>query len=258
VAAAPPLRPRAGSPGCHPARQLARLGQGPINTDVAQRRLTRPKVGHVVAVALGVAGIGYLMFSSQVEATREFNYGVKAYEDERFEAAVAYFRRATELSPDPTVAYNLALASWAAAKDAADLLEGGNGWSRRSPLICRRTHRRPISPSPPALNGRMLGEGLTDLGATLSMPRLGSHGGLRHPGGSPVLPESGTKPNNASIWHDDFVGRSGYWNSSAQFGWIRRAWAGPGVEPGLYGQAYRILGTVGFGVAGALQWATGH
>jgi len=108
------------------------------------------------------------------------------------------------------------------------------------------------------LNGRMLGEGLSDLGGALSMPRLGSHGGLRHPGSSPVLPESGTKPNNASIWHDDFVGRFGYWNSGAQFGWIQRAWAGPGVEPGPYGQAYRILGTVGFGIAGALQWATGH
>jgi RHS repeat-associated protein len=49
------------------------------------------------------------------------------------------------------------------------------------------------------LNDRMLGEGLMDLGGALSMPRLGSHGGLRHPGSSAVLPESGTKPNNASI-----------------------------------------------------------
>jgi RHS repeat-associated protein len=108
------------------------------------------------------------------------------------------------------------------------------------------------------LNERMLGRGLGDLGGALSMPRLGSHGGLRHPGGPSRLPESGTKPNNASIWHDDFVGRFGYWNSAAQFGWIERAWTGPGVEPGPYGQAYRILGTVGFGIAGALQWATGH
>jgi hypothetical protein len=119
-------------------------------------------------------------------------------------------------------------------------------------------------------NPRMLGEGLWDFGTALVMPRLGSAGGLNHPGNSGTLPRSGTKPDNASIWHDDFVGRNGYWNSAAQFGWIRRAWAGlgekdqqslglgRGVEPGPYGQAYRILGTIGFGVLGVVQWATGH
>jgi hypothetical protein len=97
-----------------------------------------------------------------------------------------------------------------------------------------------------------------DLGAALIMPRLGSSGGLRHPGpGQNLMPASTSRVNLASGWHDDLVARAGYWNSSAQFGWIERAWAGPGIEPGLYGQAYRILGTIGFGIAGVLQWATG-
>lgn len=97
-----------------------------MNTDEVRRRLNRPKVGHVVAAALGVAGIGYLMFSSQVEATREFNYGVRAYEDERFDTAVRSFRRSVELSPNPTATYNLAVASWAAVKDAKKRAENGD------------------------------------------------------------------------------------------------------------------------------------
>lgn len=109
--------------------------------------MTRPKVGHVVAAALGAAGLGYLILSSQVEATREFNYGVKAYEDERFDAAVRHFRRSVELSPNPTVLYNLAVASWAAIKDATESSEGGDeaGVSQEQIEKATQTAREAIS-----------------------------------------------------------------------------------------------------------------
>lgn len=90
------------------------------------------------------------------------------------------------------------------------------------------------------------------------MPRAGSASGLGWPGpgSSGITPATGTKLNNASIWHDAYTGRNGF-GSAAQFGWIQRAWAGPGTELGPYGQAYRVLGTVGFGLAGAVQAAAG-
>ena len=90
--------------------------------------MPRLKVRHVVGVALCIAGFGYLMLSSQVEATREFNYGLNAYEDVKFEAAVRYFRRSIELSPSPAAVYNLAVASCAAVQEAREQAEdGGTG-----------------------------------------------------------------------------------------------------------------------------------
>ena len=39
--------------------------------------------------------------------------------------------------------------------------------------------------------------------------------------------------------------------------WIQRAWTGSGVEMGPWGQAYRLYGTIGFGILGAGQAAAG-
>jgi RHS repeat-associated protein len=102
--------------------------------------------------------------------------------------------------------------------------------------------------------------GLYDLGSSLAMPRLDSHGGLNWPGtsdNSGLFPESNTQVENASIWHDAAVAESGF-RAANQFGWITRAWSGPGIQPGIYGQAYRVVGTAGFGIAGAAEWAVGY
>ena len=104
-----------------------------------------------------------------------------------------------------------------------------------------------------------IGDGFKSLGS-VAMPRAGSHSGLGWPGtpgNAGITPGTGTKLNNASIWHDKFTTTNGF-GSNAQFGWIQRAWAGPGVEPGIYGQAYRVLGTVGFGLIGGIQAAAGY
>lgn len=107
-----------------------------MNTEEAHGRLSRPKVGHVVAAILSVSGIGYLMFSSQIAATREFNHGVEAYENERFDAAVSYFSRSVELSHNPTAVYNLALAHWAVVKAVG---EAGNEGSVSQEQVVQKT-----------------------------------------------------------------------------------------------------------------------
>jgi RHS repeat-associated protein len=105
----------------------------------------------------------------------------------------------------------------------------------------------------------MIGRGIRTLGSALVMPRAGSASGLGWPGtpgNTGITPTTGTKLNNASIWHDTYTGTVGL-GSAAQFGWIERAWTGPGFELGLFGQAYRLVGTAAFGLAGAAQAATG-
>jgi hypothetical protein len=111
------------------------------------------------------------------------------------------------------------------------------------------------------LNPGFVGAGVKSIGAAVSMPRSGSHTGLLYPGtpgGASHIPASDTKLHHASVWHDDYVGRHGYWNSSAQFGWIARAWTGEGVELGPWGQSIRLVGTIGFGLVGGVQWLTGN
>ncbi len=102
-----------------------------------------------------------------------------------------------------------------------------------------------------------LGGGFVNVGAAAIMIRSGSASGLLHPGkGAALTPDTGTKLNNASLWHDGQ--RNLATSSAAQFGWIQRAWFGPGTELGPWGQAYRIYGTVGFGIIGAGQAVLGH
>ena len=104
------------------------------------------------------------------------------------------------------------------------------------------------------LDPTRIGQGVYDLVSPV-VPRLGSHGGLNYPGtpdNSSPFPSTGTKPNNASIVHDLDVGQTGFLHSAPHFRWIANAWAGPGVEPGIYGQAYRLVGTAGFGTAGGV------
>jgi hypothetical protein len=105
----------------------------------------------------------------------------------------------------------------------------------------------------------MIGRGIRTLGSALLIPRAGSASGLGWPGtpgNTGITPATGTKLDNASIWHDTFTAVAGL-GSAAQFGWIERAWTGPGRELGLFGQAYRLVGTAAFGLAGATQAAAG-
>ena len=106
-------------------------------------------------------------------------------------------------------------------------------------------------------NLRTIGRGFADIGAAAVMLRSGSASGLLHPGtGRSLTPNTGTKLDGASRWHD---GQENLMtNSAAQFGWIERAWTGSGTELGPWGQAYRIYGTVGFGIVGAGQTALGY
>jgi RHS repeat-associated protein len=100
-----------------------------------------------------------------------------------------------------------------------------------------------------------IGRGFANLGATL-MLRSGSASGLLHPGkGRAMTPATGTRLDNASLWHDGVQNLAT--DSAPQFEWIRRAWAGPGSELGPWGQVYRVYGTVGFGLIGAGQAALG-
>ena len=60
----------------------------------------------VAAGALIVA----LVACSRVDATRDFNYGVRYFNDDNFDAAVRSFERASEVLEGPAIRYNLALA----------------------------------------------------------------------------------------------------------------------------------------------------
>lgn len=106
-----------------------------------------------------------------------------------------------------------------------------------------------------------LGDSLLEVPQALTMPRYAGWGGLGHPGihirGKDVssFPTLDTRVDQASRWHDGVqnIARS----SGAQFEWIRQAWTGAGAEPGLYGQAYRVLGTIGFAAVGGAQYLLG-
>lgn len=102
-----------------------------------------------------------------------------------------------------------------------------------------------------------IGRGFANLGAAAIMLRSGSASGLLHPGGrSSLTPDTGTRLNGASRWHDGHGGLAT--RSAPQFEWVQRAWTGSGVELGPWGQAYRIYGTAGFGLIGAGQKALGY
>ena len=94
--------------------------------------------------------------------------------------------------------------------------------------------------------------------AAVAMPRLGGEGGLLYPSPNPVFASIQNWLSNdsqlgvANRNHDAKMPGGGYFSSAAHFGWIVDAFSNPGNQPGPAGQAYRILGTVGFGVAGAV------
>ncbi len=56
----------------------------------------------------------------RVSATREFNYGVRYYNEHNYPAAVRAFERASQGLESPTVLYNLALSQLAVLKTAED------------------------------------------------------------------------------------------------------------------------------------------
>jgi RHS repeat-associated protein len=107
-----------------------------------------------------------------------------------------------------------------------------------------------------------IGKGLFNLFATVAMPRLGSHGGLNWPGtanNNGLIAGSNSTVNLSSIDHDEATGAPGGMLVSANhLGWVAQTYAGDGIQPGLYGSAYRGLGTVGFGIFGGVLRGLGQ
>jgi RHS repeat-associated protein len=111
------------------------------------------------------------------------------------------------------------------------------------------------------LDASTFGNGAYAFLTAVVMPRHDSHGAINWPGTESnvgLIPGSGGRVNNGSIRHDADMQRHGFDSSVSHFRWIENAWVGPGTHPGLYGNVYRGLGTVGFGVAGAILRAAGR
>lgn len=74
------------------------------------------------ALRFAIFGLLILVLGScgRLDATREFNYGVKYYNDEKYDAAVHSFERASQGLAAPAIYYNLALAHLALVRESAD------------------------------------------------------------------------------------------------------------------------------------------
>lgn len=70
-----------------------------------KRKLSRFGCTSVVAVLLVLGSLS----CAQVEANRQFQRGVRAYQRGAFDEAIASFERAYEVRTDPAILYNLAL-----------------------------------------------------------------------------------------------------------------------------------------------------
>lgn len=82
-------------------------------------RLCRPRGGlglSALRVVAMTALVVALVACGRVAATRDFNYGVRYFNDHEFDAAVRAFERASEVFEGPAIRYNLALARLAALR----------------------------------------------------------------------------------------------------------------------------------------------
>ena len=63
-----------------------------------------------------------LLACDRFDATRHFNHGLRAFQDEKYQVAVQFFSRASEALPNRATRYNLALAhlAWLRALSSAD------------------------------------------------------------------------------------------------------------------------------------------
>lgn len=73
----------------------------------------------LVCFALGVL-LTTALACGRVSATREFNHGIRYYNEENYPAAVRAFERASQSLPHREVRYNLALARFKALKTASE------------------------------------------------------------------------------------------------------------------------------------------
>jgi hypothetical protein len=81
----------------------------------------------LASLALALAACG------RIDATREFNYGLRYFGEQNFEAAIASFGRAAKAHSDPAIRYNSALAHLSALRSASN-----DGGSRKSKLDPKR------------------------------------------------------------------------------------------------------------------------
>ena len=70
--------------------------------------------------AITVALLVAVAACDRIEASRDFNFGVRYFNDEKFEAAVRSFDKASESAADPAIAYNLALSHLAVLRESSD------------------------------------------------------------------------------------------------------------------------------------------
>ncbi len=81
-------------------------------------------------IIIRFAVIGALSFSvvtcGRIEASRDFNFGVRYFNEEKFDAAIRSFEKASEAFVHPAIAYNLSLSHLAALRELANQSEATN------------------------------------------------------------------------------------------------------------------------------------
>ena len=81
-------------------------------------------------IAIRFAAICVLLASivtcGRIEANRDFNFGVRYFNDKKFDAAIRSFERAASVRADPVIAYNLALSHLAALRELTSQTEESN------------------------------------------------------------------------------------------------------------------------------------
>ena len=218
--------------------QVALVGYGAYST------VNSFENGQFVAGAFGAVMLAYSLYGmyQQADARVSARSQIK-----NLRHGEKFGMRFSGLPQEPTGL--AALDSYLGEMIDGDILDGLGGVAS----IVRGTGEGILNVGTGLLTGNLgrVGSGLADLFSPV-VPRLGSHGGLHHPGtrdNSSWLAGSGTKSNSASVHHDWDVGKHGFGASGPHANWIVNAWTGYGVEPGVYGQVYRIVGTAGFGLA---------
>jgi tetratricopeptide (TPR) repeat protein len=76
----------------------------------------------VIVIRFAVATSLLLLVAAcgRIEASRDFNFGVRYFNEEKYDAAIRSFESALESAADPAIAYNLALSHLAALRELSN------------------------------------------------------------------------------------------------------------------------------------------
>ena len=80
----------------------------------------------MIRFAIATALLLFVAACGRIEASRDFNFGVRYFNDEKFDAAVRSFEKASESFTDPAISYNLALSHMAALRELSNDGEKAN------------------------------------------------------------------------------------------------------------------------------------